>query len=80
MYVNKKCKSKKCGCQDTMLTTPAPCPTPSGCSTPNPCGEVIDAQCVIYTGDNIMCGSTVLIPTNSNLADALQAIADKFCI
>lgn len=74
---NNKCK--KCGCEDTMLTSPAPCPTPIGCPSPEPCSEVIDAQCVIYTGPTIMCGSNVLIPTNTNLADALQAIVNQLC-
>ena len=62
-----------------MLTTPAPCPTPVGCPDPEPCSEVIDAQCVIYTGPNIMCGETILIPTNTNLATALQSIVAQLC-
>lgn len=72
--------SVKCGCQDTMLTSPAPCPSPVGCLTPEPCSEVLDAQCIIYTGDPIMCGPQVLIPTNTSLADALQLIANAFCV
>jgi len=71
---------KKCGCQDSFMPSPAPCPTPQGCPNPEPCSEVVDAQCVIYTGPNIMCGQTVLIATNTNLADALQAIADTLCV
>lgn len=73
------CKDKKCGCQDTMLTSPAPCPTPAGCANPEPCSAVYDAQCVVYTGDPIMCGNVTLIPTNTNLAEALQLIATKIC-
>jgi len=71
---------KKCGCEDSFMPSPAPCPTPIGCPNPEPCSEVMDAQCVIYTGPNIMCGETILIATNTNLADALQAIADTFCV
>lgn len=70
---------KKCGCEDTFMPSPAPCPTPQGCPNPEPCSEVIDAQCVIYTGPDIMCGPTVLIPTNTNLATALQAIVAQLC-
>ena len=76
---NCGCSKAKCGCQDTMLTSPTPCPSPVGCLTPEPCSEVLDAQCIIYTGDPIMCGPQVLIPTNTSLADALQLIANAIC-
>lgn len=70
---------KKCGCEDKALTTPAPCPTPIGCPDPQPCSEVFDAQCVIYTGNNIDCGRTTVVSTNDNVADALQNVVDYFC-
>ena len=47
------CGCKKCGCQDDFLTTPPACPTPLGCPDPEPCSEVLNAECVIYTGDPI---------------------------
>lgn len=72
-------KCKKCGCEDNALTTPAPCPTPIGCLTPNPCSEVFDAQCVIYTGNDIECDDTTVVSTNDNIATALQNIVDYFC-
>ena len=71
-------KCKNCGCEDA-LTTPAPCPTPAGCPDPEPCSEVFDAQCIIYTGTPIVCGQTVIVPTNTNMADALQAIVAYLC-
>lgn len=70
---------KKCGCEDKALTTPAPCPTPVGCPDPEPCSEVFDAQCVIYTGNNIDCGRTTVVSANDNVAVALQNIVDYFC-
>ena len=70
---------KKCGCEDSFMPSPAPCPTPQGCPNPEPCSEVIDAQCIIYTGPNIMCGKTILIATNNDLATALQAIVTQLC-
>jgi hypothetical protein len=76
---NCGCAPKKCGCQDTMLTTPTAYPTPVGCPEPAPCSEVFDAQCIFYTGPDIMCGDNVLIATNTNLADALQAIVTQLC-
>jgi hypothetical protein len=74
-----KCTTANCGCLDTMLTTPAPCPSPIGCPNPEPCSEVLNAECIIYTGEPIMCGALVLIPTNTNLADALQLIVNTLC-
>jgi hypothetical protein len=77
MTTKNKCKN--CGCEDKALTTPAPCPTPEGCLTPEPCSEVFDAQCVVYTGDPIVCGDDVIVDTNTNMADALNAIVAFFC-
>lgn len=79
MSLNSKCKSKKCGCQDTMLTTPAPCPTPAGCPSPQPCSEVIDAQCIIYTGATLDCDGNVIVAANNNLAEAYNNIIDYVC-
>lgn len=74
-----QCSTAKCGCLDTMLTTPVPCPSPIGCPTPEPCSEVLNAECIVYTGEPIMCGAVVLIPTNTNLADALLLIVNNMC-
>jgi hypothetical protein len=60
---------KKCGCQDSFLTSPAPCPTPTGCPTPEPCSEVFNSECVIYTGDVLESGITV--------QDAIDELATK---
>jgi hypothetical protein len=71
-------KCQNCGCESA-LVTPAPCPTPAGCPSPEPCSEVFDAQCVIYTGAPITCGPVTIIPTNTNMADALQALVSYLC-
>jgi len=73
------CGCKKCGCQDDFLTTPPACPTPIGCPTPEPCSEVINAECVVYTGLDIECENSVVVATNTNLADALGDISNFFC-
>jgi hypothetical protein len=39
--------TKNCGCKDTYVVT-QPCP-PS-------CAEVFNAQCIVYTGTDILCG------------------------
>ena len=70
---------KKCGCQDTFLTSPAPCPTPAGCPNPEPCSETFNAQCIIYTGEDIECGIDTVVLSDTNLADALNDISDYYC-
>jgi hypothetical protein len=74
MSTTNRCK--KCGCEDTFLTSPAPCPTPAGCPTPEPCSETFDAQCIIYTGDDIDCGLNTVVASDTNVADALNDISD----
>ena len=70
---------KKCGCEDSFLTSPAPCPTPTGCPTPEPCSEVFNAECVIYTGADIDCGDITVVATDTNVADALNDVVTYFC-
>jgi hypothetical protein len=73
------CSNIKCGCQDSFLTTPPPCPTPAACPDPEPCSEVTFAECTIYTGPDIMCGTDIVVPTDTNMARALQLVVDYFC-
>lgn len=76
---NCGCSKAKCGCQDTMLTSPAACPTPIGCPDPEPCSEVFDAQCSIYTGSDITCIGNTIVAQNTNVADALSDVVNFFC-
>ena len=57
MTTTNTCKT--CGCQDSFMVSPAPCPTPVGCPTPQPCSEIFDAQCVRYTGLPLSCTTGV---------------------
>ena len=70
---------KKCGCQDDFLTTPPPCPTPAVCPNPEPCSEVFNAECVVYTGADIDCGNDTVVPTNTDVATALNDVVTYFC-
>ena len=70
---------KKCGCEDSFMPSPAPCPTPIGCPNPEPCSEVMDAQCVIYTGPNIICDTDIVVTTNNTVAEAIENVVDYFC-
>ena len=66
-----------CGCGPSI---PEPCITPPPvCPDPQPCTEVFDAQCVMYTGAPIMCNDDEVVPTNTNMAEALQLIVAYFC-
>jgi hypothetical protein len=76
---NCGCSNINCGCKDSFLTTPPPCPTPVDCPTAQPCAEVFDAQCVVYTGLDIECGTDVVVATNDSVATSLQNIVDYFC-
>lgn len=72
---NNNCEG--CGCGPSI---PEPCVTPPPvCPDPQPCTEVTDAQCTLYTGPDIMCGTTIVVATNTNIAEALQAIVAHFC-
>lgn len=70
---------KKCGCQDSFLVSPAPCPTPADCPNPEPCSESFDAQCIVYTEPNILCNQDIVVATNDNVSAALNSIVEYFC-
>ena len=72
-------KCQNCGCEDSFLTSPAPCPTPAGCPNPEPCSEVFDAQCIVYTGADIDCGDVTVVATDTTIADALNDVVTYFC-
>ena len=74
---NNKCA--KCGCKDSFLTSPPPCPTPAGCPDPIPCQEVLSSDCIIYNGPNIECNEDVIITSDSTWAESLQDLVDYFC-
>jgi hypothetical protein len=48
------CKKKNCGCLDTGLTTPSPCPHDIyQCPDPDPCPETFSDECIVHTGDSL---------------------------
>jgi hypothetical protein len=77
---NKNCNnSSLCGCKDTYLTSPLPCPTPVACPAAQPCSETFDSQCIVYTGLPLTCDEDTVVATNTNVAEALADIIDYFC-
>lgn len=67
------CKTKKCGCLDTGLTTQPPCAhdTPE-CPNPDPCSETFSDCCIIHDGDGI---ADLNIQTGDRVCDIWQKIA-----
>lgn len=66
-----------CGCGPAI---PEPCIAPPPvCLDPQPCTEIINAECVMYTGPAITCNATPVIPANSSVAEALESIVDYLC-
>jgi len=76
---NCGCSKISCGCGDSFLTTPPPCPTPVDCPDKQPCSEVFDAACVVYTGPDLQCGLDDVVLTNTPLNLALEDIIGYFC-
>ena len=68
-----------CGCQDSFLTTPPAVPTPGACPEAQPCSEVFDAECVKYTGEDIVCLQDIVVEQNTSVSDALNNIVEYFC-
>jgi len=68
----------KCGCQEAYPSLP-PCPTPAACPNPQPCAEVFDAQCIVFTLPDILCGSDIVVAQDSSVAEALDSIVTYLC-
>ena len=76
----KDCGHKvPCGCKDTPLTTPAPCGDGINCPEATPCSETFDADCIYFTGEDVLCGESAVITTNMTLAEAMANIVEAFC-
>ena len=76
MSLQNKCTN--CGCEDSYLTTPPPCPTAIGCPFEE-CAEIQYAQCIMYTGGDIDCNETTVVAANTNVVDAIEDVVDYFC-
>jgi hypothetical protein len=66
-----------CGCQQealhiSQICNPVVCPS-------NECSESFDANCVIYTGEDIACGVTVLATSGENISQMVANLVAFFC-
>ena len=64
------CNTPNCGCSGT-YTVSATCPPT--------CSEVFNAQCIVYTGTDILCGTDTVIARNAYLDTALTNIVNYIC-
>lgn len=73
------CNNLTCGCKNSFLTTPPPCPTPIDCPEAQSCSETQEAKCVIYTGDDILCNQDIVVSTGDTVETALESIVTYLC-
>jgi hypothetical protein len=66
---NHNC-NQNCGCTDT-YTVSAPCP-PS-------CAEVFNAQCIVYTGTDLVCGKNTVIRRYDYLDTIITKLVNYIC-
>ena len=64
------CNTPNCGCSGTYVVS-ATCPPT--------CSEVFNAQCIVYTGADILCGTDTVIARNAYLDTALTNIVNYIC-
>lgn len=73
-----KCnKNEDCGCKATSVTINSIC-NPIDCGTEE-CSESFPAQCVIYTGEDIICDESTIITSGDSVAQGLANIIQYFC-
>lgn len=78
--MSKCAKTSPCGCEDQPLPLAPPCTqgTPE-CPNPDPCPETFRAECVIWTGADLICDTTVLATQGDNIRTVLERIVALFC-
>jgi hypothetical protein len=57
-----------CGCNEVV------------CPVIQPCTEIIDSNCVLYTGSSIYCNNFTIVPTNTTLNNALASMTNFICL
>tara|TARA_B100001287_G_C22675082_1_gene527228 strand:+ start:19 stop:474 length:456 start_codon:yes stop_codon:yes gene_type:complete len=69
---NSNCNSTtQCGCTPGAYTVVPPCPPA--------CSEVFNAQCIVYTGADIVCGADTVISRNDYLDSVITKLVSYIC-
>ena len=70
-------KEKNCGCTKEGLTINDVC-NPIVCES-DECSESFDAECIIYSSDDIVCNDIVIVTAGQSMAQAVANIVAYFC-
>lgn len=70
-------EKKNCGCTSEALSINQIC-NPIECPA-DECSESFSASCIRYTGDDLICGNVIVVPTDSNVAQAISNIVSFIC-
>lgn len=76
------CNSTKlpCGCDDQALTTPPPCDQNStACPNPDECPETFSAACTVWTGQDLICNTTVVAQAGMRMDAVIENMIALFC-
>lgn len=76
----KTCKENTCKCtkKSSPVMPPSECNTVN-CPDPITCPEVISTECIVYTGDDKLCGADLVYSQNETLEQVNSNIVDYFC-
>ena len=64
------CNTPNCGCSGTYVVSQ---------TCPPACSEVFNAQCIVYTGSDIMCGADTVISRNDYLDSIITKLVAYLC-
>lgn len=74
-----KCKSKlPCGCDDQSLESGVVCNT-EACPNPDECPETFSAACTVWTGNDLVCNSSVVATAGMRLDAVIENMVALFC-
>jgi hypothetical protein len=71
--INNNCNHQvqNCGCSSTSYTVVPPCPPA--------CPEVFNAQCIVYTGTDILCNQDIVISRYDYLDTIISKLVNYVC-
>ena len=70
-------KTEDCGCKATSVSIDSIC-NPIDCGSQE-CSESFPAECILYTGDDIICDATTIVTSGDSVAQSLANIVQYFC-
>lgn len=77
MSTEKNCID--CGCKDNTAPVMPPLGSGGDCPNPEPCSTITPAECVVFTGNDKLCGEDTVYESGDRLPTVLSSIVDYFC-